>query len=699
MSRLITLVLGILFVQQTMAAQSPSSAAVTGRDSLVHGTRDTVRASKAGHDSLALARPDSAIRITPMRSVGSLTPASPPYPGLDADGIRWNEYRTLTDLFAGIPEIFVRDLGSPGQDNRVTINGAEHNGTSFLVDGISQNDPVTGTYNFAFFPVEAIERLELVTGPRSFLYGDHAVGGTINVISKNFANNKPYTHIRYSQGGNSYTQTDAMFSQNILARFNLSVGISYLGFGSDLGSVHYQGRFLNSDNEAYTFRTKLRYNVSQEVNLVFTHFYYSTKTGLNGGVDITKTLASGNSVYDETGAVVVNLDSYQKMFNHHAALTGYYRPLADSTISGSLSLFGSRQSREYRDEENRLEPNGIFIQDNFGSTILGVRAQGDWELRGNLLSAIAEVRETQFDPSIYGAEWSRASRSLSLKDELSPVRALKLAAFIKLENSQEKTLQNLGADASLVLSGRVTFSGGTSIAHRRPTVPELSLASGNADTTIQKILAASGTPPSPGLPISLSDEIHHISEGGVRINPSENFQAGITATRRTIERWIDLALIKPVQKQDLILDYLTVCVRVRQGDFYLDGEAVYTRQSEVLRGGVPLRLYPEWRGDGSLYFRGRLANGHLDLKAGLRGRFYSAYDGEQFRTVDGVPNPNINRPIGNAGTLDLFIIAHLGDAYIHVMWDNVTNSAYMLAPFYPMYDQTIRFGVSWEFWD
>jgi len=48
---------------------------------------------------------------------------------------------------------------------------------------------------------------------------------------------------------------------------------------------------------------------------------------------------------------------------------------------------------------------------------------------------------------------------------------------------------------------------------------------------------------------------------------------------------------------------------------------------------------------------------------------------------------------------DFFVIGHLGDATLHLIWENVTANQYLLTPVYPMYGSNIRFGVAWEFMD
>jgi outer membrane receptor protein involved in Fe transport len=689
--------------------QTPSSH----RDSLALPNRDTSRSpgSQAVRSAIPV-KPDTSARIIPFRSVGSLSPASEEYTSINAAGILWKDYRTLTDLLAALPGVYVADKGSPGQNNPVSFTGAGQAATGFLVDGLEHNDPSTRSYDFALFPVEAIDRLEIVSGTRAFLYGDNTAGGAVNVVTKSFSNNRPYTRIRYSQAANSYVQTDALFSQNIFSRFNLMFGLSYLGYGLDNAANLYPGRFVNAANQAYSFRTKLRYNLSSTLNLVFTDYIHQTQTDLNGGLDLIHTAPA--DWYNEAAAQVINRDSYEKRFNHHAALTGIYRPTGDSTLSASVSVFDFHLLDEYRDEENRLKPNGIFVHDNFESAIYGAHARVDWTWGGNGFSASAEAKQIDFFRSLYGPALTEARQHVSIKDEISPFRFFTVAGFLKVENGQSQILENFGADARMQVSDILSATAGASQSHRHPTQAEQYLASGAADTTIRNILALPSPIPLPFAHRSLSDEIHHVVEFALRLTPREQFTLGLSASRRMIDQWIDNSLIAPRQDQNITFDIVTASLQTHLGRFFLDASLEYTHQSDVLRADDSyilthdtttvenpshVLLYPKWRGQCSLYFRGPLANGNLDLKAGLNARFVSAYDGQPDRFADGVPNAVLPQSIGNAGVLDLFIIAHIGDAQIHVIWENVTNTGYMLAPFYPMYDRGFRFGVGWEFWD
>ena len=74
--------------------------------------------------------------------------------------------------------------GGPGQTTAVFIRGAESNHTLVLVDGVRINPGTIGLAALQNIPPGMVERIEVVKGPRSALYGTDAIGGVINVITR-----------------------------------------------------------------------------------------------------------------------------------------------------------------------------------------------------------------------------------------------------------------------------------------------------------------------------------------------------------------------------------------------------------------------------------------------------------------------------------------------------------------------------------
>lgn len=101
--------------------------------------------------------------------------------------IRRSNAKTAADLLRREEGVVVRDLSGNGKNTQVDLRGfgetAAYN-TLVLVDGRRVNEIDLSGTDWAQIPVEQIERIEVLRGPGSVLYGDNAVAGVINIITK-----------------------------------------------------------------------------------------------------------------------------------------------------------------------------------------------------------------------------------------------------------------------------------------------------------------------------------------------------------------------------------------------------------------------------------------------------------------------------------------------------------------------------------
>ncbi len=112
----------------------------------------------------------------------------------------------LGDALRFVPGIEIARLGGPGQQTSVFVRGTESNHVLVLLDGLRINPGTIGTAALQNVAPEFVERVEVVKGPRSTLYGSDAIGGVINIITR-----RPEAGASMQAGYGSFDTTTASF--------------------------------------------------------------------------------------------------------------------------------------------------------------------------------------------------------------------------------------------------------------------------------------------------------------------------------------------------------------------------------------------------------------------------------------------------------------------------------------------------------
>ncbi|HEV8676810.1 MAG TPA: TonB-dependent receptor [Methylomirabilota bacterium] len=142
---------------------------------------------------------------------------------------RAQEYRTVEEALRTVPGLDVQRSGSLGKLTTVRIRGAGPAQIQVLIDGVRVKSLTTGDFDFADLTLDDVERIEVVRGPQSTLYGADAIGGVINIITKR-GKDRPSGFLDL-EAGNYDTFRERAGLAGARGPLSFSLGVSRLDFG------------------------------------------------------------------------------------------------------------------------------------------------------------------------------------------------------------------------------------------------------------------------------------------------------------------------------------------------------------------------------------------------------------------------------------------------------------------------------------
>ena len=304
---------------------------------------------------------------TPMsiNSVGSAVTV------ITRDDIERRQARYVSDLLRSVPGFSVSHSGVAGAQTQVRVRGAEANHILVLIDGARANDPATGDeFRWEFLTTANIERIEIVRGPQSAIWGSDAVAGVVHIITRS-GDTQPRIG-GYVEAGSLDTLNSAVNAS--LGDNNWSMSFSLEHLETDGGNISRTGSeydnsdattgsisasFQASDDLAFTFGARLVDSYSQYDNVDF------LVTGLPADSDVV-------------------LETQQ----HYVQL--------GTTIGGDESRIKHHIAARYFDSENQNLADGI-ADVNALSDRVTLAYQADVAIGDDVLSVAVEREETDFE--------------------------------------------------------------------------------------------------------------------------------------------------------------------------------------------------------------------------------------------------------------------------------------------------------------
>ena len=185
------------------------------------------------------------------------------------EDIDTRRYPTVDEALRSVPGVEIRRSGSFGKTTGISIRGSNPNQVQVLVDGVRVKSTTTGQAELSDFSPELIERIEVIRGPQSTLYGADAIGGVVNIIT------------RRGQGPFSAWTTQEVGNYEILrsaAGFSGSKG----PFDYALSLSHFEsnGRFQNDGVNQDSFNTRVGFSLPGDTHIGLAVRWNQTDTGL-----------------------------------------------------------------------------------------------------------------------------------------------------------------------------------------------------------------------------------------------------------------------------------------------------------------------------------------------------------------------------------------------------------------------------------
>src|SRR5262245_40451463 len=122
--------------------------------------------------------------VTATRSEQPLEQTGASVTVVPEEAMRVQEYRAVEEVLRTVPGVQVNTSGSPGKISTIQIRGANPTQVQVLVDGVRVKSLTSGDFDFSDLTLDDIQRIEVLRGPQSTLYGADAIGGVVSVITK-----------------------------------------------------------------------------------------------------------------------------------------------------------------------------------------------------------------------------------------------------------------------------------------------------------------------------------------------------------------------------------------------------------------------------------------------------------------------------------------------------------------------------------
>lgn len=402
---------------------------------------------------------------------------------LTADYLQKNSGRSLSSILNNQAGLVVNGAeNAPGTNQDVYMRGAATGNTLILIDGIPVNDAsqISNAFDLNFIPVSQIDRVEILRGSQSTLYGSDAVAGVINIITKKPENKKVGLSANGSYGSYKTWQGGGTVNGSI-GKFSYLAGYQYMksdGFSSAYDST----KTADFDKDGFTRHSvfaKAGFQATSRLKLQYMVNWSDYKAGLDEGAFID------DRDYNLHNKYLLNTISSRYDFN-----------------KGSWTVVYSyqRNTRHLQNDSGYIAKSdfpSVYYQGDFKSNTHQAETYINWDVTSELqLLTGAEFRTSSTDQTTLFVDQFGAYPPGKLSPDSAHARQFSHYAALLLHNVGGFNLevggrfnyhniygnnQTISFNPSYLINGRHKFFINISSAYKVPTLYQLYSEYGNKD--------------------------------------------------------------------------------------------------------------------------------------------------------------------------------------------------------------------------
>ncbi|HUL13329.1 MAG TPA: TonB-dependent receptor [Methylococcaceae bacterium] len=245
---------------------------------------------------------------TPEKEIGSAITV------ITAQEIASRKLNSVADVLRVVPGLDVVRAGGAGQQTSVFLRGANANLTLVLIDGVEMNDPASpnGAFNFSDLQTDNIERIEILRGAGSAIYGSDPIGGVINIITKKGQGKPKFQAMGEGGSYDTFKVRGGVTGGTDRVNYNLSASRLETGGFSAADSA-----FGNSERDSYknsTVSARLGAQALDNLDFGWTLRYNEGKAMIDTGCNFVVPCDDPNS-YTKSNALFTRGHGHLQLFD------------------------------------------------------------------------------------------------------------------------------------------------------------------------------------------------------------------------------------------------------------------------------------------------------------------------------------------------------------------------------------------------